>query len=70
MPNYKIKKETFKTKQRNGKDPDIQVTHKTYVPTSKKPKDYGVTKKQFHNILDKASQPIEKPESDSGKSET
>jgi len=32
---------------------------------AKKPVDYGITKRGFHQILDKASQPIEKAESDS-----
>lgn len=55
-------------KQRNGEDPDIQVTRTQFIPEprfkkpktkgKKKPIDYGVTQNQFHQILDKASQPI------------
>ena len=37
---------------------------------SKEPIDHGITKDQFYEILDKASQPIEKPKSDSGKVQT
>jgi len=37
---------------------------------SKEPVDYGITKRQFHEILDKASQPIKKPESDSETTQT
>ena len=36
----------------------------------KEPVDYGVTKDQFYEILDKASQPVRKPESDSEKART
>jgi len=34
----------------------------------KKAVDYGITKKKFHEILKKASQPIKKKKSDSKKS--
>ena len=35
------------------------------VRKKKEPKDYGISKTQFHAILDKASHPIKKFESDS-----
>ena len=36
----------------------------------KEPIDYGVTESQFYKVLEKASQPIKKPESDSGTVQT
>lgn len=36
----------------------------------REPLDYGITEEQFTNILDKASQPIEKPKSDSETTQT
>ena len=35
-----------------------------------KKREMGISKDEFHSILDKASQPIEKPKSDSGQSWT
>jgi len=37
---------------------------------SKEPIDYGITKGEFYEVLDKASQPIGKPKSDSEKVQT
>ena len=62
-------------KQRNGESPDIRVIRTRYIPTrrlktkktKKKPIDYGVTRKQFHQILDKASQPIDEQNSTGNK---
>lgn len=68
---YKVETKEFTIKQRNGKSPNIHVTRTLYIPARRlkktrskklnKPIDYGVTKEQFYQILDKASQPIKKP---------
>lgn len=53
--------------QREGKSPPIKMTITRYLPPVRsKGKGHGITREQFHNILDKASQPTKKPESDSG----
>ena len=36
---------------------------------SKDPIDYGITKKQFFTVLEKASQPVKKPESETEKAQ-
>jgi hypothetical protein len=67
---YKVKTTKHTIKQRNGESPDILVVRKSYIPThhiiktkgKKEPTDYGVTREQFHQILDKASQPQDKSE--------
>ena len=70
MAKVKILKKEFTIQQRNGESPDIHVTRIRYIPLPKfkrpkrkgenKPIDYGVTREQFHQLLDKASQPIAK----------
>jgi len=49
---------------------DKPITKSLKRNKSKEPIDYGVTKAEFLSILDKASQPIKKPESDSEKAQT
>ena len=63
----KIRIEKFTVKQRGGESQDIKIIRRIYPPIKhphprKEPIDYGITKEQFENILDKASQPIEKNE--------
>jgi len=53
-------------KRQQVKGERVIGTHKI----SKEPVDYGVTKKQFFEVLDRASQEIKKPESDSEKAQT
>lgn len=38
--------------------------HRKAISSGRKIAHKGVSKREFHSILDKASQPIEKPESD------
>lgn len=67
MAKANIQTKELTIKQRNGKSPDIHVIITRYVPTwrlkqaksnkNNEPIDYGVTRDQFHHILDKASQP-------------
>ena len=63
---YREKVTQFTIQQRNGKSPDIKVTRTQYIPKYTKrlknmPTDYGITREQFHSILEKAAQPIEQP---------
>ena len=37
---------------------------------SREPVDYGVTKKQFYTVLEKVSQSVKKPESETEKAQT
>jgi len=47
--------------QREGKSPPIKMTITRYLPPIRsRGKGYGISKEQFHSILDKASQPIKK----------
>jgi hypothetical protein len=66
-------------KQRGGNSPDIIVRHTSYIPIpireaikilkknkkTEKDIDYDITREQFHQILNKASQPIK--DKDNGK---
>lgn len=45
-------------------------TAKRKTKKSKEPFDFGVSKDEFFDILNEASQPAKKPKSDSGKSQT
>jgi hypothetical protein len=48
--------------QRDGESPPIKMTITRYLPPVRsKGKSSGVTREQFHGILDRASQPIKKP---------
>lgn len=62
----KVKRTKLTVPQREGEDPPIEVTIRTYSPSvtsrkSKEPIDYGVTEDQFNAILKRAAQPINKP---------
>jgi hypothetical protein len=47
--------------QREGKSPPIKMTITRYLPPVRsRGKSSGITKEQFHGILDKASQPVKK----------
>ena len=62
-----IKEEKHTIKQRGGKSPDIEVTIRTFTPSQEK----GITREEFHRLLDKASQSIKsETQSDSKQSET
>ena len=50
--------------------PDTGRETKRKRKAQRKPIEHGITKKEFLQILDKASQPIKKPESGLGKSGT
>jgi hypothetical protein len=74
---FKVKIKRFTVKQRGGESPDIQVTSTQYIPirrlkkskaNKKNPTDYGITRDQFHELVKKASQPIEKEGEDNANS--
>lgn len=69
MENEKPKlttRKTYKTKTRRDR---TEVVHKQ-VEKQRKCKEYGVTRKEFHSLLQKASQPVGEAKSEQGKSET
>ena len=63
-----IKEEKKTIKQRGGKSPDIEVTIRTLYPSKKR--GVGITREEFHSLLDKASQPIKETKSDEEQSGT
>lgn len=69
MENEEPKLTTRKTYKKKARRDRTEVVSKQVIK-QRKCKEYGVTRKEFHSLLQKASQPVGEAKSEQGKSET